>query len=544
MKDSLVFLVKNLLVKNKIAHDYSELAFQIKSHPSYPSLHSITGVLDHFNIENVAASVPQSLEIFRQLPEWFIAQIETEGSNQLVLVRRKEHCTIFPSANKSQKMSEESFLEKFTGIVVVVEKKEKDEAYSNHNERRKNVALCVFVFLSIIMLWKIDFTILSSLYLLLSALGSVVSLSILKQELGINNTIGNAFCATSAHEKKDCDAVLFSKGALIFNKHKLSDLGLLYFVGVTVCSLFLLVHGNIAVLYGISLLSLPITVYSIYYQYAVVKKWCALCLSIAGVLWLQAGVALSFFYFALYSLLTVEDIVIVAFSFMSIFIVWSYLKPLYIELVDARKEKVKFYKFKRNYELFSTLLNQPETVDIEIPATKEIVLGGQSTNLQITLITNPLCGHCRPTHKTIEEILKRFDEQVKILIRFNVNTSAPDREDVKVSSKLLEIYSVLGAKICLSAMGQIYRGELASNWLKKWGVCLEKETYLNVLQVQSQWCKTNGINFTPEILVNGKSYPKEYERADLIYFIEELLEDCIKSNGVNDDQQTELISIN
>jgi hypothetical protein len=33
-------------------------------------------------------------------------------------------------------------------------------------------------------------------------------------------------------------------------------------------------------------------------------------------------------------------------------------------------------------------------------------------------------------------------------------------------------------------------------------------------------------NFTPEILINGHSFPKEYDRADLVYFVEDLYESC------------------
>ena len=43
-----------LLRKNGIQFDKDEFLFQIQSHPSYPSLHSITGVLEHFNIDNIA----------------------------------------------------------------------------------------------------------------------------------------------------------------------------------------------------------------------------------------------------------------------------------------------------------------------------------------------------------------------------------------------------------------------------------------------------------------------------------------------------------
>ena len=50
MKSPLSLIVKKLLSKNAISFDKKELDFQIQSHPSYPSLHAITGVLDHFNI--------------------------------------------------------------------------------------------------------------------------------------------------------------------------------------------------------------------------------------------------------------------------------------------------------------------------------------------------------------------------------------------------------------------------------------------------------------------------------------------------------------
>ena len=71
-----------LLKKNAISFDKEELFFQIQSHPSYPSLHSITGVFDHFNIENIAARVPKTQEVLDQLPNSFIAQINDEDKKQ------------------------------------------------------------------------------------------------------------------------------------------------------------------------------------------------------------------------------------------------------------------------------------------------------------------------------------------------------------------------------------------------------------------------------------------------------------------------------
>ena len=104
MKDTLINLVQKLLKKNQISFDKEELSFQIQSHPSYPSLHAITGVLDHFNIENVAADVPQNTETLLQLPNCFIAQINTEQGKDLVVIERKGlDYTIYTTENKKKK---------------------------------------------------------------------------------------------------------------------------------------------------------------------------------------------------------------------------------------------------------------------------------------------------------------------------------------------------------------------------------------------------------------------------------------------------------
>ena len=50
--------------------------------------------------------------------------------------------------------------------------------------------------------------------------------------------------------------------------------------------------------------------------------------------------------------------------------------------------------------------------------------------------------------------------------------------------------------------------------------------YLNILKIQCVRCIENSINCILEILINGKSYSNEYDRNDLILFIEELHENC------------------
>ncbi|TCP25006.1 peptidase C39-like protein [Tenacibaculum skagerrakense] len=523
MKNPLFMIVQRLLSKNKIAHDKKELAFQIKSHPSYPSLHAITGVLDHFNIENVAAEVPTDIQTLHQLPESFIAQVNTDEGTDLVTVikvKNKPQYSIYSNSSKDTIVTESEFIQKFTGIIVAVEKTENETAGKEANSVVDYILL--FALLGITGFLTFDkIGALNLAHLLLSVFGIIASYSILNQELGESTVIGDAFCSGNS-EKKDCDAVLNSKGAEIFKGHKLSDLSIIYFIGLTVASLSL---SNFYPVYLISLAALPITLYSIYYQYQVVKSWCTLCLSIVGILWLQASLVF-FETTEINSLinLATKDIVITALSFIGTYTSWRYLKPLIRNVIDLRKEKIEAVKFKRNFNLFNTLLQKSPKLNTTIEKSGEIVLGNKKSPVEITVITNPFCGHCKPVHKLVDQIIERYHDNVKVIVRFNVPVDHPDSDGVIVANRLIELYNEQGEKVCMEAMSEIYGSIEYNDWLSKWKKSNDFSKYLEVLQNEKSWCNENGINFTPEILINGKSFPKEYSRTDLSFFIEDLEE--------------------
>ena len=53
----------------------------------------------------------------------------------------------------------------------------------------------------------------------------------------------------------------------------------------------------------------------------------------------------------------------------------------------------------------------------------------------------------------------------------------------------------------------------------------QKERINEILESQFIWNKKNELTFTPAIIINGYHFPDEYERNDLLYFINELVED-------------------
>ncbi|CAL2076051.1 cysteine peptidase family C39 domain-containing protein [Tenacibaculum sp. 190524A02b] len=137
MTNSTTNLVLKLLQKNSILLNEKEFLFQIKNHSSYPSIDAITSVLDHFNIENIAAEVPNNKEILKQLPNYFIAELKSSSNvKEFVLVEKeKTNCVLYSSENTKNTLSENDFLTKFTGVIIAIEELEKSELSSQKNTR-------------------------------------------------------------------------------------------------------------------------------------------------------------------------------------------------------------------------------------------------------------------------------------------------------------------------------------------------------------------------------------------------------------------------
>lgn len=53
----------------------------------------------------------------------------------------------------------------------------------------------------------------------------------------------------------------------------------------------------------------------------------------------------------------------------------------------------------------------------------------------------------------------------------------------------------------------------------------DSEEIANLLAENQNWFLSHDINFTPCLFVNGYKYPKEYDIADLPFFIDELIDD-------------------
>ena len=321
------------------------------------------------------------MEILEQLPETFISLVDVQ-KHYVVVHKKKDGVELLYGNNDRKKLSNIEFLENWSGILVAVEKA--DVKGSGQQSESSKLVYGLYGLTVAIAIGAFFYTVsdvFQGMHFLLTLIGLVISSLIVRHELGFKSKIIDKLC--TGKETANCESVLNSKGASLYKNLKLSDLGLVYFATIALTwfsTVFLFKTPYIIVV--LALVSLPITIYSIYYQWQIVKQWCPLCLGIIGVLWLQ-GVTL-FFYES--SILDVQfgatEIVFFALSTLVSISFWTFVKPLLEDQQELKKNKIVHYKFIRNFELFYTLYSKEKAKTILPLDTRkiEIVLGNEAVS--------------------------------------------------------------------------------------------------------------------------------------------------------------------
>ena len=524
--ESLYRFLKSYLSLEGYQFNAQELKIQLLGHPSYPSLHALTGVLTHLGIDNVAAQLDVSAEMLQQLPDRFLCTLHN-ASNLFMASKQKEGLQISDFDQDTMTFSNEEFLKSWSGIAVLLS----DEQDYNSSATQTSwlftyrylilLLVCCVVFFAQTPAWQL------SVHFVLSLFGLGISYLIVKQELGDVSPILKKICGNEG--ENGCSAVLGSDGSTLFNFVKLSDLSGAYFTSLIFLAIAQ-VYTPLNVLPYLSMISifaLPITLYSLYYQGAVVKKWCRLCLMIVGVLWLQSVPFYSVTKLFFNQSPALDQGLSIIFLILLGAFIWYILRNSLAQAYELTSVKTVANKFRRNFNVFQALLqrNAPVPIEIQDRQAPELVFGRSDAPLQVLLITNPLCQYCKQAHAEAEALYLNNKDAIQLTIRFNVATNAVESDAYKVSKRILELYQN-NLDSAFEALNEIFGiNAPLKAWLKKWGESKEERSDLHrLLEQQRNWCFANGLDFTPALLINGRKYPDEYQREELAFFVDELVE--------------------
>lgn len=496
-----------------------EFKYQIETHPDYPSLLAFSDALTFFNVPNIAFNL--SLEEIESLPDSFIALLKKKDKQpNLYYISQKENSFYYIENDKQKKINKEELKSLWQNVVLIADTPGIQLVGERKSKLHLSVILC---FSALIVLWSVylfSHSLPFALFGLFPVIGMYLSLEALKTELGIESKVSQTFC--NAIPNADCGRVINSIKNKWLQKIKISDISI-WFFSSQLLALFIFSVSEFAanfcsmMFYGL-LLAIPITLYSVYFQYKIENKWCPICLLIVGTIYLELIFLFILnpdFNFNLQAL----------FLFVAVFSLVAglvyMLKPVYVERKNLREKHIKELRFARNYEIFKNTLQKSETLTFE----KEfIVLGNRNSNKKISIITSPFCGYCKDAHQILEQIMARHSNDLAISIRFNFDEDS-DEITKNLFLRLGEIFITKGDKEFMKSLQIWFEDKNLENWFLKFGHPENPNDIQNKLIEVAKENAKFGLNFTPNLFLNEYNYPKPYDRDALPHFIADWLED-------------------
>lgn len=522
------------LKSNGIYIDFDEFQFQIESHPDFNSLLAYSDGLTFSGIENYVFSI--SNDKIDLLPDKFMAIINCEDekgefTNSLNFIEKNNGVYKYTLDGKKRVLDKAAFIDNWNNTILLIDEvpEQKKSIKYWYNSLLFIIAIALFIYYAIVT--KTNFNTLSASLILFSITGIIFSIETFKQALGIKSVISSAIC--SGNQIIDCDSVYQSsiEKFKFLERFSLSDISIVFFSSQLITVLFATFFFTnekdsfYSFIYFSLVIATPFTLASIFYQWKLAKKWCTLCLTIILILYLELFFLHKFFIPTLFSLVNPKIALILSIH-LTILFLWILFGGNFKQNKKLKGDVTKLNQFKYNYLNFkNNLLASKKSNEIDINDSGVIILGNPNANFTLTIITNPFCSHCATFHPQIEELLKKYNNSVKINLYFLFLDQVASDDSKIVHYNLLSLY-LKDKENFLKALSSWFKNKEVESWSNKFATNksnfdVEKE----ILQKQLEWCRENEMHFTPILCINNYRLPETYNREDLKFFIMDLVDD-------------------
>ena len=507
----------------------------LHNHPDWPALISVSDSLNKWQIPNAAGKIENN-EIDEQ-PLPFLAYVNNAEFPLLIVKAITDKEIKYSQKNKIDITEpKENFYKRWNGVFLIAEPtKDSGDPYYKANQRKKFynnllpvVTVAAIVMLSFFSLYKtvtqvsrFEIITVSAVYVqyLILLVGVFVTSLLVWYEIDKNNPLLQKVCTGFA--KGNCNAILTGNKSKVFSWLSWSEVGFFYFIGnmLILLSSQYSFTNSIKAIAWINILALPYTIFSIYYQWKVAKKWCILCLSVQALLILGALnsiVSISLFSFAPFAIIFFIQSF---FLYLLPFAIWFTLKPFILRLQDTKNTKREFLRLKFNIEVFDTLLKKQKQLVVPTDGLG-INLGNPAATNTIIKVCSPYCGPCAKAHAKIEALLEN-NSNVKMKIIFTTSNDE-NHYAIKPTRHLMAIAEkTKDEKILKQSLDDWYLPDKKDYELfaAKHPMNGELLQQANKIAIMEKWCNEEKIIVTPTIFFNGYQLPNAYNIEDLQYFL-------------------------
>ncbi|RFZ84061.1 hypothetical protein DYU05_00010 [Mucilaginibacter terrenus] len=498
------------------------IELEMLRHPDYPSLLTISDILNVWNISNEAFKVPEftTKHLKKSAPCVICSKVE----GFYLVEEVKSENIIINNGHQRSMISLDELKDKFQNVLLVLNKSKDFEEFDYKTKRQIEILKAIrqpFLVLSSILIFAIVAFLnispsserVALVFLMLKAAGLIVSVILLLQSINANNPIIQKLCGTD--EKKNCQAILNSRAAKVTSFLTWSEIGFFYFSSTaltTICGM-----NNLRLIHFCAfanIVCIPYTLYSLFYQWRIAKQWCVLCCAVLVLLWLEFATALWSNSLTLQKL-SVEDLTIIFLSILAPITFWSFSKHLLQQSMLVKPLKEQLGLFKRNTDVFHTLLSTEPAYAI-LPSEDSIVIGNPHAKNVITMVSNPFCKACSVTHRELEEVVEK-NSTIQLQIVF-VPRIYSRKNDSIVAAHLFSLKHNCSEALLKSSLFDWYNQEKKDykKWAEKYPI-QETKDLDRIVERQREWCGFVGIDTTPTIFFNGRRLSPVYHATDLAY---------------------------
>lgn len=381
----IIFIIKFYLKEYNISFKDKDVYKTLATDPDFPSLASISKTLYYFGVETSAFKLNKEKDCIQL--ENSIIHTTLEGGHFFVVKKICDNDFILYDGQEHT-INRELVLSFWDGIILNINSSYNTET-STHNKYLTSGIISIIILACILYILCLFLTIPTIWSLCLSCIGTILSIGMIKQRIGLFSN--DKFCKIG--KMFDCKTVKRKQPFINKNWPHLDEIGCFYF---TWCTVYIIISKHIDLLQtSICMLSSLICIFLLAYQFFTIKKFCILCLGTYVIIW--ASLAISLLH-PVSSIDIKECLYTGGFAaFISCIISW--MTTQYIQQkIKTFENEIKVLKIKRNIFIYNALTNHCKKMDLRnIPG---IFYGNKDVPNRIALVVSLDCKYCK---KAIEE---------------------------------------------------------------------------------------------------------------------------------------------
>ena len=491
-------VINKFLIRESIFKDSKDFLLKRKDYPK------ITSVIDFFTFIDVDSKVLKiKKNQLQKLNSIFFAVTLDFG---LVLITKIRNNQIKYYTFKGWKKENiDEFNKKWNGIIIITEhsylKKgtffKKSIWFLNSNKS----LLSFIIICSSLLYLSLNIII---ILIILKLIGIILCLIIYKTD--VDKSFNQKICRISS--KFDCSSVINSKSASIIKGFSLNDFSFFYFsFGFTFLFFSLLSGINQIILTYLSFLTFPFILYSIFCQWIILKKWCALCLMIISLLIIE--ITLGFTTYNINFTINYNVIIYILYSIILTIIFTFYIKKAIYDFFNYKNIFYKYYQIKYNKSIFNHLLQENKIIfndyDVEITSNN-------STN-KLIIVINPYCTLCEIKLKKIRKLIKKNSN----LFRLSIIFTQSNNNEFALYFIALQNKST-GINLLIALINWFETKDFKA-FKKKHPIGSDFSEHETIFKKQTNWVIQNNITKTPLIILNNTELSEYYDIEDLQYIL-------------------------